>query len=65
MAAVARQKGRPKVETEPVMVRLPLPLLAILDEFRRKQNSIPTRPAAIRLLLKDQLVSLGYVEAEK
>ncbi len=62
---MARQKGRPKVETEPVMVRLPLPLLAIIDEFRRKQDGIPTRPAAIRLLLKDQLVSLGYVEGEK
>ena len=47
------------------MVRLPLPWLAIIDEFRRKQDGIPTRPAAIRLLLKDQLVSLGYVEGEK
>jgi hypothetical protein len=47
------------------MVRLPVPLLAIIDEFRRKQDGIPTRPAAIRTLLKDQLISLGYIEAEK
>lgn len=47
------------------MVRLPVPLLTIIDEFRREQDGIPTRPAAIRTLLKDQLISLGYIEAEK
>jgi hypothetical protein len=47
------------------MVRLPASLLAIIDEFRRKQDGIPTRPATIRTLLKSQLTSLGYLEAEK
>lgn len=58
-------KGRPKIDTEPVMVRLPAALLAVIDEFRRKQQNIPSRPEAIRLLLKGQLIALGYVEAEK
>lgn len=47
------------------MVRLPSPLLAAIDEFRRKQKDIPTRPEAIRLLLKDRLVTFGYLKAEK
>lgn len=47
------------------MVRLPAALLSVIDEFRRQQKDIPTRPEAIRLLLRDQLVTLGYIEAEK
>lgn len=47
------------------MVRLPTPLVAAIDEFRRKQKVIPTRPEAIRLLLKDRLVTSGYLKAEK
>jgi hypothetical protein len=62
---MASSKGRPKVDTEPVMVRLPALLLAVIDEFRREQQDIPSRPEAIRLLLKGQLVALGYIEAEK
>jgi metal-responsive CopG/Arc/MetJ family transcriptional regulator len=62
---MASHKGRPKADTEPVMVRLPSPLLAAIDEFRRKQKDIPTRPEAIRLLLKDRLVTFGYLKAEK
>jgi hypothetical protein len=62
---MASSKGRPKVDTEPVMVRLPVALLAVVDEFRREQQNIPSRPEAIRLLLKGQLVALGYIEAEK
>lgn len=58
-------KGRPKVDTEPVMVRLPSALLVVVDEFRRDQQNIPSRPEAIRLLLKGQLTALGYIEAEQ
>lgn len=58
-------KGRPKVDTEPVMVRLPSALLVVIDEFRRDQQNIPSRPEAIRLLLKSHLTALGYIEAEQ
>lgn len=47
------------------MVRLPAALLSVIDEFRREQQNIPSRPEAIRLLLKGQLVALGYIEAEQ
>ncbi|MBX3456326.1 hypothetical protein [Ferrovibrio sp.] len=59
------QKGRPKADTEPVMVRLPSALLALLDDYRRKQKDIPTRPEAIRLLLRERLAKLGYPEGGK
>jgi metal-responsive CopG/Arc/MetJ family transcriptional regulator len=47
------------------MVRLPAALVAAIDEFRREQPHIPSRPEAIRNLLKGQLVALGYIEAER
>jgi hypothetical protein len=62
---MASSKGRPKADTEPVMVRLPAALLSVIDEFRREQQNIPSRPEAIRLLLKGQFVALGYIEAEQ
>ncbi len=62
---MAPSKGRPKADTEPVMVRLPVTLVAVIDAFRRDQQNIPSRPEAIRLLLKGQLAALGYIEAEQ
>jgi hypothetical protein len=62
---MASSKGRPKADTKPVMVRLPAALDAVIDAFRREQPSIPSRPEAIRILLKGQLVALGYIEAEQ
>jgi hypothetical protein len=62
---MASSKGRPKADTEPVMVRLPVTLVAVIDAFRRDQQNIPSRPEAIRLLLKGQLAALGYIEAEQ
>lgn len=47
------------------MVRLPAALVAAVDEFRREQPNVPSRPEAIRILLKGQLVALGYIEAEQ
>ena len=62
---VMGRKGRPKADTEPVMVRLPSALLILLDDYRREQKDIPTRPEAIRLLLRERLAKLGYAEADK
>lgn len=47
------------------MVRLPSALLAVIDQFRREQQNMPSRPEAIRLLIKGQLLALGYIAAEK
>ncbi|AUC96111.1 hypothetical protein CWS35_19030 [Bradyrhizobium sp. SK17] len=58
-------KGGPKVDTEPVMVRLPSALIVLIDEFRRDQQNIPSGPEVIRLLLKGHLAALGCIEAEQ
>lgn len=43
--------------TTPVLVRLTPEQLAALDEWRRDQNDIPTRPEAIRRLIERGLLS--------
>jgi hypothetical protein len=48
------KKGRPPVDTEPVNLRLPRDLIAALDDFRRQQGDVPTRPEAIRRVLAEQ-----------
>lgn len=49
------KKGRPTVDSEPVNLRLSRDVLEMLDDFRRKQMDLPTRPEAIRRLLRDAL----------
>ena len=49
------KSGRPRADTEAVNLRLPRELLAALDDFRRGQDDLPTRPEAIRRILADAL----------
>lgn len=56
------KRGRPKADTEPVMVRFPADLIEAIETFRRDQDVIPTRPEAIRFLVRDHLIGLGYLE---
>lgn len=58
------KKGRPPVDTEPLTVRLPRDLIVALDEYRREQSEIPTRPEAIRTLLRDYLTTVGILKAD-
>ena len=44
--------GRPRTETEAVTLRLPKNVVAQLDEFRRSEDDIPTRPEMIRRILQ-------------
>ena len=45
-------KGRPSVDSEAVNVRLERPQLSLLDDWRRNQPDLPTRPEAIRRLIE-------------
>lgn len=50
------RRGRPATGTNPsIGVRLPLAELAVLDEWRRAQPDPPSRPEAIRQLIKISL----------
>jgi hypothetical protein len=43
--------GRPKSDTAPVNLRLPSEMLRAIDNWRRNEPDLPTRPEAIRRLL--------------
>lgn len=44
-------RGRPKVDTTPVMVRMDAFQLDRVDAWRRGQKDVPTRPEAIRRMV--------------
>jgi len=48
-----KSRGRPKVDTAPVMVRMPTTLIEALDEARRAEEDLPTRPELIRRILEE------------
>lgn len=64
MASIDRtskpKKGRPAVDSEAVNLRLPRDTLTALDEFRRSQDDLPTRPEGVRRLLAEALRARGY-----
>ena len=47
--------GRPKVDTEAVMVRMPREMLDQLDDIRRGQKDIPTKPEMLRRIFQQWL----------
>lgn len=56
-----KTRGRPKVQTEPVMVRLPTSMIAAIESYRREREEIPSRPEAIRQMLAEWLKEHGYL----
>lgn len=53
------KRGRPPTDTTQITVRLPRDLLDAVDEFRREENDLPTRPEAIRRLIQAGLDAKG------
>lgn len=47
-----KSRGRPPVESEAVNVRLAVPALKDIDDWRREQDDLPGRPEAIRRLVE-------------
>jgi len=47
------QPGRPKKETLGVMVRLPVEMIDVIDDVRREEKDVPTRPEMIRRMILD------------
>lgn len=50
-----KKMGRPKLDTEAVTLRLPREMIEALDERRRLEADLPTRPEMIRRLLAETL----------
>jgi len=47
--------GRPKTDTEAITLRLPRTMIGVLDDLRRQEPDIPTRPEMIRRILAKHL----------
>ena len=52
---VRNKGGRPRVDSEPVTVRMPRSLLDAIDAYRRELPDRLNRPQAIRRLLAQSL----------
>lgn len=52
-----KKKGRPRVDTEAVNLRLSREMLQAIDERRRLEDDLPTRPEMIRRALAQWLAA--------
>jgi hypothetical protein len=61
---LVRRSGRPAlaVDVEPVTVRMTTAALARLDDWRREQRDLPSRPEAIRRLTELGFAGLGFAD---
>lgn len=62
--ASVKSIGRPRSDTEAVTLRLPRDLIERLDDLRREQKDIPTRPEMIRRILLEKLETGENPKAE-
>lgn len=51
------KKGRPPVDSEGITVRMERSQIARLDDWRRNQSDLPTRPEAVRRLVEKAISS--------
>ena len=51
------QMGRPRVDTEAVNLRLPREMIEAIDDRRRLEPDMPTRPEMIRRALAQWLIA--------
>lgn len=47
--------GRPSKDTQPITLRLPVETIAVLDEARKEEDDIPTRPEMLRRIIAEWL----------
>ena len=47
------KKGRPPVDSKGIMLRLHSDVIKIIDDIRREEEDMPTRPEMIRRMLSD------------
>jgi Arc/MetJ-type ribon-helix-helix transcriptional regulator len=51
MQEKSKKKGRPKLDTEAINLRLPREMIEAIDARRRQEADLPTRPEMIRRAL--------------
>ena len=63
--AEKKKMGRPPADTEPVMIRMSRDMIKAIDDYRRTQEDLPTRPEVIRRVLAAWLESAECAETGK
>ena len=58
MSDQKKKMGRPAADTEPVMIRMTRDMIKAIDDYRRTQEDLPTRPEVIRRVIADWLDSV-------
>ena len=62
---IKKSRGRPKVESAAVLVRIPTAVLNGLDAYAEKSEEAIGRPEAIRRILTDYLSRRGLIAKGK
>jgi metal-responsive CopG/Arc/MetJ family transcriptional regulator len=56
--------GRPAADTEPVTIRMDRDMLREIDEFRRQEEDLPSRPEVVRRVMAMWLADRGRRNSE-
>ena len=56
--------GRPKLDTEPVTIRMDRQMLKAIDDYRRLQQDLPSRPEVVRRVMTKWLDARAGDDAE-
>lgn len=56
--------GRPKVDSQSVTLRLPTAVIEQIDDLRREEPDVPTRPEMIRRIIALHLEKLPDQESD-
>lgn len=56
--------GRPKLDTEPVTIRMDRQMLKAIDDYRRLHDDLPSRPEVVRRVMAEWLAARVGDEAE-
>jgi Arc/MetJ-type ribon-helix-helix transcriptional regulator len=56
--------GRPKLDTEPVTIRMDRQMLKAIDDYRRLQEDLPSRPEVVRSVMTEWLATRADGEVE-
>ncbi|BAQ71285.1 hypothetical protein NHU_04165 [Rhodovulum sulfidophilum] len=59
-----KKRGRPSVDTEAINLRLPRQLIEAIDDARRNQPDLPTRPEMIRRILNEWQCEVSAKKAD-
>jgi len=57
--------GRPTRDTAPVTIRMDQSMLKAIDDYRREQEDLPSRPEVVRRVMEEWLAARGENKASR